>query len=110
MGDLPNWSKDDHETDEGVLTESKQKVEKPPMFKVLLHNDDYTSQEFVVFVLQSVFHKSFADAFKIMLAVHNSGIGIAGVYTHEVAEAKSNKVVEMAQSEGFPLLCTVEEA
>lgn len=99
----------DHDTDEGVLTESKQKVEKPPMYKVLLHNDDYTSQEFVVLILQSIFHKSFADAFKIMLAVHHSGIGIAGVYTHEVAEAKCNKVVEMAQSQGFPLLCTVEE-
>lgn len=79
------------------------------MYKVLLHNDDFTSQEFVVLILQSVFHKSFADAFKIMLAVHHSGIGIAGVYTHEVAEAKSNKVIQMAQAEGFPLLCTVEE-
>jgi ATP-dependent Clp protease adaptor protein ClpS len=107
---LPNWAKEDQEHEEGVLTESKPKVEKPPMFKVLLHNDDYTSQEFVVFILQSIFHKGFADAFKIMLAVHNSGIGIAGVYTHEVAEAKSNKVIQLAQSEGYPLLCTIEEA
>lgn len=101
--------KTDHDTEEGVLTESKQKVQKPPMFKVLLHNDDFTSQEFVVLVLQSVFHKTFADAFKIMLAVHHSGVGIAGVYTHEIAEAKSSKVIQMAQAEGYPLLCTVEE-
>jgi ATP-dependent Clp protease adaptor protein ClpS len=106
---VPNWSKDDHDTEDGVLTERKQKVDKPPMYKVLLHNDDFTTQEFVVLILRSIFHKSFADAFKIMMAVHNAGIGIAGVYTHEIAEAKCNKVIEMAQSQGFPLLCTVEE-
>ena len=106
---MPNWSKEDHENEEGVITERKQKADKPPMYKVLLHNDDFTTQEFVVLILQSVFHKSFPDAFKIMMAVHNAGIGIAGVYTHEIAEAKCNKVIEMAQSQGFPLLCTVEE-
>lgn len=106
---MPNWSKEDHESEEGVITERKQKVDKPPMYKVLLHNDDFTTQEFVVLILQSVFHKNFADAFKIMMAVHNAGIGIAGVYTHEIAEAKCNRVIEMAQSQGFPLLCTVEE-
>lgn len=95
--------------DEGVLTERKQKVDKPRMFKVLLHNDDYTTMEFVVSVLIGIFAKSTQDAVKIMYNVHNQGVGVAGVYTHEVAEAKVNKVTELARSQEFPLLCTMEE-
>ena len=70
---------EDHDT--GVVTESEKKLKPPPMYKVLLHNDDYTTMEFVVQVLQSVFHKSHADATQIMLHVHRNGIGVAGVYT-----------------------------
>ena len=99
----------DHEHDEGVLTETKQKLQKPPMYKVLLHNDDYTTMEFVVAVLIAVFSKSTQDAFKIMYNVHNQGVGVAGVYTYEVAEAKVNKVTELARAQEFPLLCTMEE-
>ena len=72
----------------GVVTESEKKLKLPPMYKVLLHNDDYTTMEFVVQVLQSVFHKPPAEATQIMLHVHRNGIGVAGVYTYEVAETK----------------------
>ena len=106
---MPEW--DDENEDEGgtgTLTETKKKVEKPPLFKVLLHNDDYTTMEFVVFVLKTIFHKSEPDAVKIMLAVHEQGVGIAGVYTFEIAEAKVSKVIELARQSEYPLLCTVE--
>jgi ATP-dependent Clp protease adaptor protein ClpS len=65
--------------------------------------------EFVVFILETVFHKSETDAYKIMMAVHQQGIGVAGVYTYEIAEAKVNKVIDMARTREFPLLCTMEE-
>ena len=96
------------ERDEDVLTEQKQQLKKPPLYKVLIHNDDFTTQEFVVFVLKTVFHHSEFKATHIMLQVHLQGIGVAGVYTHEVAEMKVTKVISMAQEQGFPLLCTTE--
>lgn len=99
---------EDHDT--GVVTESERKVKLPPMFKVLLHNDDYTTMEFVVQVLQSVFHKSAAEATQIMLHIHRSGIGVAGVYTQEIAETKVSTVEAMARQHEYPLMCTMEEA
>jgi len=96
--------------DSGVVTESEKKVKLPPMYKVLLHNDDYTTMEFVVQVLQSVFHKTPADATQIMLHVHRNGIGVAGVYTREVAETKVSVVDALAREHEFPLKCSVEEA
>jgi len=106
---MPEWdNEDDDEPGTGILTETKKKVEKPPLFKVLLHNDDYTTMEFVVFILKTIFHKSEPDAVKIMLAVHEQGVGIAGVYTFEIAEAKVSKVIELARQSEYPLLCTVE--
>ncbi len=93
----------------GVLEERKQKLKKPPLYKVLLHNDDYTTQEFVVFVLERVFHKNHTDAYRIMMNVHQQGIGIAGIYTYEIAEAKVTRVTQLAQAQEFPLLCTIEE-
>jgi ATP-dependent Clp protease adaptor protein ClpS len=98
------------ERDTGTVTETKKRLKTPPLFKVLLHNDDYTTMEFVVQVLQSVFHKSAADATQIMLHIHRSGIGVAGIYTHEVAETKVAVVEAMAQRHEFPLMCTLEEA
>ena len=73
---------------ESVLTESRtqEKVQHPPMWRVLLHNDDYTTQEFVVYVLETVFNKPQGEAFAIMMRVHQAGVGIAGVYTRDVAE------------------------
>jgi len=92
-----------------VLTEQKQKLQKPPLYKVLLHNDNYTTMEFVVYVLMNTFHHSEADAIRIMLQVHHQDIGIAGVYTFEVAETKVAKVAQLAREHDYPLLCTLEE-
>ena len=89
--------------------ETKTRLERPPLYKVLLHNDDYTSMEFVVFILQTIFGKGEDDAIRIMLNVHKLGIGLAGVYTYEIAESKAAKVTRLAQANEFPLLCTLEE-
>ncbi len=86
----------------------KQRVEKPPRYKVLLLNDDYTSMEFVVFVLMQVFRHSQASATRVMLHIHNSGVGIAGVYSREVAETRVAQVEKIAKEAGHPLQCTLE--
>jgi len=99
----------DIDRDADVLTEQETKLEKPKLFKVLLHNDDFTTMEFVVFVLEYVFMRSPLDAFSIMLKVHNEGIGLAGVYPYEVANMKAEKAMNLARSREYPLLCTVEE-
>ena len=104
MPDFP-----DIEHDSEILTENETKLEKPKLFKVILHNDDFTTMEFVVFILQHVFMRSDAEAFTIMLKVHNEGIGIAGVYPFEVANMKSEKAMNLARASEYPLLCTVEE-
>lgn len=109
---MADWEDDTDSIDggqTGIATETKKKVEKPPRFKVLLHNDDFTTMEFVIMVLKAVFHKSDAEAFKIMMAVHNAGVGVAGVYAFEIAEAKVSKATELARSNEYPLLCTLEE-
>jgi len=95
---------------ESTLTEtgSEQRLEHPRLWRVLLHNDDYTTQEFVVWVLETVFHKPRAEAFAIMLAVHRSGLGLAGVYTRDVAETKLSAVRDLAEEHEFPLLVTME--
>jgi ATP-dependent Clp protease adaptor protein ClpS len=93
----------------GVVTESKRKLKPPPVYRVLLHNDDYTTMEFVVEILQTVFHRSLTEATQIMLHVHRTGIGVAGVYTYEVAETKVAMVEAMARHHEFPLKCTMEE-
>jgi ATP-dependent Clp protease adaptor protein ClpS len=90
-------------------TESATKLERPPLYKVLLHNDDFTTMEFVVFILQTVFNHGESEAVRIMINVHRQGIGLAGVYTYEVAEMKVDKVTSIAQANEFPLLCTMEE-
>ena len=83
-------------------------VKRPSKYKVLIHNDDYTTMEFVIYVLESIFGKSTAEAQKIMLKVHKEGHGVCGVYTFEIAEAKQCQVVEAASSEGHPLRCSIE--
>jgi ATP-dependent Clp protease adaptor protein ClpS len=92
-----------------VLTESRQQLKKPPLFKVLLHNDNYTTMDFVVFVLVNVFNRSEPDAIQIMLHVHQQGVGVAGVFTHEIAETKVARVAALAREHEYPLLCTMEE-
>ena len=103
---MPEW---EDEQDGAVITESKQDVKKPPLYKVLLHNDDYSTMEFVIFILRSVFLHTPEDAERIMWNVHHQGIGIAGVYTYEIAESKVAKVEVLARELEFPLLCTMEE-
>src|ERR1044072_1545648 len=94
--------------DEEVATESREKLKKPPLFRVLLHNDDFTTMEFVVEVLKKVFGKSDGDAFQIMWAVHTQGVGVAGVYTYEVAEMKVEKVRQRERPDAIPVLCPVQ--
>src|SRR6185369_12129307 len=89
-------------------TESKTKLERPPLYKVFLHNDDFTPMEFVVFILQTIFNHGENDAVRLMLDVHRKGIGLAGVFTFEVAEMKVDRVTSLAQANEFPLLCTME--
>ena len=96
--------------DEAPVAEAEEKVEEPPLFKVLLHNDDYTTMEFVVMVLESIFNMSEDLAVQVMLNVHVRGVGVAGIYTFEVAEMKVNKTIAMARENEFPLLCTMEKA
>ncbi len=95
---------------EAVLEETKhdQKVERPRMWRVLLHNDDYTTQEFVVWVLESVFHKPRSEAFTIMMSVHQSGLGLAGIYTRDIADTKVRTTKRLAEEREFPLLVTME--
>lgn len=89
---------------------SRAGIKRPPMYMVLLHNDDYTTMEFVVEVLIAVFHKSPTEANRIMLHVHFKGSGECGIYPYEIAETKASKVHEMARGEGFPLRCSLEQA
>jgi ATP-dependent Clp protease adaptor protein ClpS len=98
------------DTGESTITDTRaeQQVRKPRMWRVLLHNDDYTTQEFVVWVLESVFHKPHGEAFAIMMNVHRSGLGLAGVYTYDVAETKLNTTRQLAEEHEFPLLVTME--
>jgi ATP-dependent Clp protease adaptor protein ClpS len=100
--------KNDHDTD--VVTESKtrEEVKRPPLYKVLIHNDNYTTREFVVEVLRSVFHHSETDATRIMLYVHQQGVGVAGIYSYEIAEMKAQKTEDMAREYEFPLKLTLE--
>ncbi len=91
-------------------TKTKEKVKKPPLYKVLLHNDDYTTMEFVVHVLMRYFGKSENEANDVMLEVHHAGIGIAGVYTYEIAETKVLLVTEEAKRKQFPLKVTMEKS
>ena len=95
--------------DEATDTRGTTKLQEPKMYKVLMHNDDYTTMEFVIDTLETLFHKNAAQAAQIMLAVHEKGLGLCGVYTHEVAETKIAIVHERAQQNEFPLQCSMEE-
>jgi ATP-dependent Clp protease adaptor protein ClpS len=91
-----------------VLERTRQETKKPELFKVLLLNDDYTTMDFVVEILESVFNKAPAEAYRIMMAVHTQGQGLCGVYPFEVAETKVATVVDLARGNGFPLRATME--
>jgi ATP-dependent Clp protease adaptor protein ClpS len=92
-----------------VAEKSRGRTAPPPLFKVLMHNDDYTTMEFVVQVLEAVFRKSPAEANRIMLNIHFKGIGLCGAYPFEIAETKAARVHSLARGEGFPLKCSLEE-
>ncbi len=95
---------------EFTLTQARvePQLERPRMWRVLLHNDDYTTQDFVVWVLESIFQKPQAEAFAIMLSVHQSGLGVAGIFTRDVAETKVKATERLAEEHEFPLLATME--
>lgn len=86
----------------------KIRLKKPKMYKVLMHNDDYTTMEFVIHVLQKFFSKNYDESHAIMLKVHHDGIGICGIYTFEVAESKASKVNKYSKSKGHPLKCSID--
>lgn len=93
-----------------VVVKTAERVSTPPLFKVLMHNDDYTTMEFVIEVLREVFHKPSAEAEKIMLTIHFQGVGHCGTYPYAVAETKADQVRLRARKSGFPLRCSLEEA
>jgi ATP-dependent Clp protease adaptor protein ClpS len=86
----------------------EERVDHPRLWKVLLHNDDYTTQEFVVWVLETIFNKPHGEAFSIMMSVHRSGLGVAGIFTRDVADTKVRKTQQLAEEHEFPLLVTME--
>jgi len=98
----------DPDVEESVSSETDQEVDEPPLYKVMLLNDDYTTMEFVVEVLVYVFQKSGEQATQIMLNVHRSGVGVCGIYPLEIAETKVDTVLRLAQENGFPLKCIME--
>jgi len=98
----------DPDIEEGVSSETDQEVAEPPMYRVMLLNDDYTTMEFVVEVLVYVFQKSSEEAMQIMLNVHRSGVGVCGIYPYEIAETKVDTVEALARENGFPLKCIME--
>ena len=105
----PSRRDGDDEGRTGLVTKTRPKTKKPSLYKVLLLNDDYTPMEFVVLVLQRFFNKGHDDATRIMLHVHQKGVGICGVYTYEVAEAKVTQVMDFSRQHSHPLQCTMEK-
>lgn len=99
----------DQKIEEAVETAQKQDLKEPPLFRVLLHNDNYTTMEFVIYVLVEIFRRSELDAIRIMLQVHEQGVGIAGVFSYEIAETRVARVMALARECEYPLLCTIEE-
>ena len=99
-----------NDTEGEVLTREREDVKQPEEYRVILLNDDFTTMEFVVSVLMTVFHKAVPEATRIMLDVHKKGRGIVGVYTYDIAATKVNQVHTLARQNGFPLKCTMEKA
>lgn len=104
-----NHDSDQDQGDGEVVFKEEVKIKKPSMYQVLLHNDDYTTMEFVILVLKRFFGKSTEEATAIMLKVHHDGVGICAIYTYEVAETKSQKVKAFAKQHGYPLKCSIEK-
>ncbi|WP_439540118.1 ATP-dependent Clp protease adapter ClpS [Sphingomonas sp.] len=101
---------DDEGTNTGVVTRTRAKTKKPTPYRVLMLNDDYTPMEFVVLVLQRFFKMDMEEATRVMLAVHQRGVGVCGVFSYEVAETKVAQVMDFARQNQHPLQCTLEKA
>jgi ATP-dependent Clp protease adaptor protein ClpS len=97
-------------TREETLTKDRERLQEPPLYKVILHNDDYTTMDFVVMILELIFGKDTAEATAIMLNVHHQGRGVAGVYSREIGETKVAEVHQLARKNQFPLKCSLERA
>ena len=102
-------NRNDDGTQHGVVIKTRPKTKRPAMFKVLMLNDDYTPMEFVVHVLERFFSKNREEATRIMMHVHQRGVGVCGVYTYEVAETKVTQVMDLARQSQHPLQCTIEK-
>ena len=107
--DLDVIASSENDTDQNVLVDTRSKNKRPPLYKVLLLNDDYTPMEFVVLVLERFFGMNHAQAFDIMLTVHKKGLAVVGVFSHEVAETKVAQVMDSARKNQHPLQCTMEK-
>lgn len=106
---LMSDSPDDGDGDTTVVTKTRTKTAKPPLYKVLLLNDDYTPMEFVVIVLEKFFGINHGQAVEIMLTVHKKGMAVVGVFSHEIAETKVAQVMDFARRHQHPLQCTMEK-
>lgn len=95
--------------DEGIAVQTRARTKRPPMYKVLLLNDDFTPMEFVVMILERFFGMNHAQAFELMLTVHKKGVAVVGVFSYEIAETKVAQVMEMARQHQHPLQCTMEK-
>ena len=99
----------EEEGQSNIIVQEEKKLKRPHLYKVLIHNDDYTTMDFVILVLTKYFGKSKQEAMDIMMNVHQKGIGVCGVYTYEIAETKCQKVVVFSKRNGHPLKCTIEK-
>ena len=102
--------REDHDDGDLAVAPAKPQLKKPPLYRVILLNDDYTPMEFVVHVLQSFFRMDMEEATRVMLHVHQRGVGICGIFSYEVAETKVNQVMDFARQNQHPLQCTLEKA
>ena len=112
MSTLPTFMSDKHDRedgDTGVVVETRAKTKRPPLYKVMLLNDDFTPMEFVVHVLERFFGMSHAQAFELMLTVHKKGVAVVGVFAFEIAETKVGQVMDFARRHQHPLQCTMEK-
>lgn len=108
---MPNWMSDpkDDNNHTDIAVKPRAKTQRPPLYKVLLLNDDFTPMEFVVHVLERLFNMTHAQAIEIMLTVHRKGVAVVGVFSHEIAETKVAQVMELARRQQHPLQCTMEK-
>jgi ATP-dependent Clp protease adaptor protein ClpS len=110
MGDDADKGSDDDDTNLGIATKTRAKTKKPSPYKVLILNDDYTPMEFVVLVLKRFFNMDIDEATRVMLHVHQKGVGVCGTFSYEVAETKVTQVMDFARKNEHPLQCTLEKA